>query len=374
MTIKVGIAGAGLLGRLTALACLARGWNVSLFDSDSHLGHNSCSWTGVGMLAPYTELESSEPLLCKLGLKSLEQWPKLLKQLNQPVSFSQNGTLILAHPKDRQDRDRLMSLVDYKLHAAHLPSLSNIAELIPGPTLQHFIPGIAIELQEGYWIRDEGHINSHEFYKATTAALIEKQVHWHEFTAVEEITEYQIIAKGSTHSFDLVFDCRGLGAKIDWPQLRGIRGEVVCLHAPEVYLHCPVRIMHPRYAIYITPRSQNTFIVGATSIESEDKSPISAQSMLELLSACYTVHPGFAQARIVHTMTQCRPALPDNQPRIMVSEGLIRINGLYRYGYMIGPALIEEAMNYIEQGTKAMKYPELITELTSKNLDYRIRA
>lgn len=363
MTIKVGIAGSGLSGRLTALSCLARGWEVSLFDSDSHLGHNSCGWIGAGMLAPYTELESSDALLCKLGLASLEQWPLVLKQLNRPVSFSQNGTLILAHPQDRGERDRLMSIVDYKLHAAHLPSLSDVAELIPSSALHHFVPGLNPELQEGYWMRDEGQINSHEFYKATTATLIGKQVNWHDFTVVEEVCDHQITAKGTNHYFDLVFDCRGLGAKADWPSLRGIRGELLCLHAPEVHLHCPIRIMHPRYPIYITPRAQNRFIVGATAIESDDKSPISAQSMLELLSACYTVHSGFAEARIMQTMTQCRPTLPDNQPRIVASEGLIRINGLYRHGYMIGPALIEEAMSYIEQGTKAMSHPQLIINL-----------
>lgn len=363
MSIKVGIAGAGLCGRLTALNCLARGWEVSLFDADSHLGHNSCGWVGAGMLAPYTELEASEPLICKLGLASLERWPSLIKQLSEPVSFAQNGTLILNHPQDKGERDRLMSIIDFKLRNTHLAPLNTIAEFIPYSALQNFVPGLATELQDGYWMRGEGHINSHEFYKATTTTLLAHNIDWHEFTPVEQLCDYQIKTQDKTHYFDLVFDCRGLGAKTDWPQLRGIRGEVLCLHAPEVHLHCPIRIMHPRYPIYISPRAGHTFIVGATSIESEDKSPISAQSMLELLSACYMVHPGFAQARIIHTMTQCRPTLADNQPKIIASDGLVRINGLYRHGYLIGPAVIDEAMRYLEHGKKAMHYPELVDEL-----------
>lgn len=363
MPIKIGIAGSGLCGRLTALSCLARGWKVSLFDSDSHLGHNSCGWVGAGMLAPYTELEASEPLLCKLGLAALKLWPLLLKQLDAPVSFSQNGTLILNHPQDKGERDRLLGLIENKLRIAHLPPLSNIAEFIPNSALQNFVPGLNAGLQDGYWMRDEGQLNSHEFYKASTATLLAHEIDWHEFTPVEQIGDFQITAQGKTHYFDLVFDCRGLGAKNDWPQLRGIRGELLCLQAPEVHLNCPLRIVHPRYPIYISPRAENTFIVGATAIEGEDKSAISAQSMLELLSACYMVHPGFAEARIIHTMTQCRPTLPDNHPRIMASEGLIRINGLYRHGYMIGPAVIAEVMRYLEQGKKAMHYPELVEEL-----------
>jgi glycine oxidase len=279
-----------------------------------------------------------------------------------PVSFAQNGTLILAHPQDRGERDRLMSLVDRKLREARRPALSTHAELISHEALQHFVPGIASSLQDGYWIRDEGHINTQEFYKASTATFINHEVTWREFTRVEQLAEYQITAAGKTHYFDLVFDCRGLGAKSDWPQLRGIRGELLCLNAPEVHFNCPVRIMHPRYPIYISPRKNNCFIVGATTIESEDTGPISAQSMLELLSACYTVHPGFAEARITQSMTQCRPTLIDNQPRLIASDGLIRINGLYRHGYMIGPALIEEVLRYVDYGIKGMNHPELIDE------------
>lgn len=361
MTIRVGIAGAGLSGRLTALNCLARGWQVSLFDADSHLGHNSCGWVGAGMLAPYTELEASEVLICKLGLAALRQWPLLLKQLTEPVTFAQNGTLILNHPQDKGERERLMALIDFKLRSAQLSPLAELAEYIPNVALQEFVPGLARDLQDAYWLKNEGHINSHEFYKASTATLLAHDVNWHELSPVQ-VDAHQINTQEKSHQFDVVFDCRGLGAKVDWPQLRGIRGEVLILHAPEVRLNCPIRIMHPRYPIYLSPRTGNTFVVGATSIESEDQSPISAQSMLELLSACYMVHPGFAEARILHTMTQCRPTLADNHPQIIASEGLIRINGLYRHGYLIGPAVVDEAMRYLEHGKQAMHHPELVDE------------
>ena len=55
-------------------------------------------------------------------------------------------------------------------------------------------------------------------------------------------------------------------------------------------------------------------MIGATEIESEDLSPASVRSTLELLSAAYAVHPGFAEARILELSVQCRPALPDNLP------------------------------------------------------------
>lgn len=360
MKMHVGIAGAGLSGRLVALACLARGWSVTLFDKDNCLGQDSCGFVAAGMLAPFTELESSELLITRLGLDALAQWPSILQQLHEPVSLSQKGTLILAHPQDRNEREHLMSAIHHKLRQSDLADLHEISTSISRDELQQMIPGLATDLHDGYWIHPEGHLDTHEFYQASTKTLQALGVQWHQNTPVLAVRPYHIDTATQQHQFDLVFDCRGLGAQADWLQLRGIRGEVLCLQTKEVHLSCPVRILHPRYPIYISPRKDNVFLVGATAIESEDTSPISAQSMLELLSCCYMVHPGFAEARIIKTMTQSRPTLPDNHPRIVVQQGLMRINGLYRHGYLIGPSVIKEAFSYIEHGQNGLKYPELI--------------
>ena len=87
-----------------------------------------------------------------------------------------------------------------------------------------------------------------------------------------------------------LFDCRGLGARSDWKALRGVRGEVVRIHAPGVSLTRPTRLLHPRYPLYIAPKPGDVFVIGATEIESDDLSPASVRSTLELLSAAYTVH------------------------------------------------------------------------------------
>jgi glycine oxidase len=46
----------------------------------------------------------------------------------------------------------------------------------------------------------------------------------------------------------------------------------------------------------------------------------------------------------VHTETNLRPALPDNLPRIEREDGLTRINGLFRHGWLIAPALVQDAL------------------------------
>jgi glycine oxidase len=90
-------------------------------------------------------------------------------------------------------------------------------------------------------------------------------------------------------------------------------------------------------------------MLGATSIESEDTG-VSVRSALELLGAAYTVHPAFGEARIVEFGSGLRPAFPDNLPRISVEQERIIVNGLYRHGFLLAPALAELTLGYVARG------------------------
>ena len=118
----------------------------------------------------------------------------------------------------------------------------------------------------------------------------------------KELTEFKNTEKffdfSNSRKYDLIYDCRGIFAKEQNKDLRSLRGEALEVYAPEVHLKSPVRLSHPRYKIYIIPYPENRFYVGATQIESDSKHSLTVQSALELLSALYTVHPGFAEASI----------------------------------------------------------------------------
>jgi len=353
---SIGIAGAGLAGRLLALALLRKGWQITLFDSDQRTGGQSAAVVAAGMLAPYAELETAEPLVFGLGQRSLELWPQWLATLAEPVFFQQTGTLLIAHRQDRADMERFVSHIRAKLgERAELQSLdaTQLAELEPE---------LAGRFQRGVWFPSEGQLSPSEFLPAVANALQQGGVSWHEGVPVEAVSPGELRAGGRAWKFDWVADTRGMGAKMNISRLRGVRGEIVTVQAPEVNLNRMVRLMHPRYAIYLAPRPDHQYVIGATSIESEDRSPISVQSLLELLSAAYTVHSGFAEARLLKTATQLRPALPDHLPRIFYRPGLLRINGLYRHGYLQGPAVVEDAIRLMEAGTGAMHFPDLLRE------------
>ena len=82
---------------------------------------------------------------------------------------------------------------------------------------------------------------------------------------------------------DLVIDCRGLGAKDDLPTLRGVRGERIVVKSRDVTLTRPLRLLHPRFPLYVVPWGDGLYMIGATVIESEETGPITLRSALDLL-------------------------------------------------------------------------------------------
>ena len=140
-----------------------------------------------------------------------------------------------------------------------------------------------------------------------------------------------------------MFDVRGIGARPQLP-MRGVRGEIFWLQAPGLDLRRPLRLLHVRHRVYVVPRAPDIVVVGASEIESEDRSPVSLRTTVELLAAAHSIVPALAEARVVHSETNLRPALPDNLPLLHTEPGLTRINGLFRHGWLIAPGMVETAL------------------------------
>src|SRR5947207_2729653 len=105
------------------------------------------------------------------------------------------------------------------------------------------------------------------------------------------------------------------------------------------------------------PWPDGLFMVGATMIESDQGTRISARSMLELLSAAYALHPAFGEAEIVEIGTGVRAAFADNLPRLRRHGETLYVNGLYRHGFLIAPALARRAADVVLHGRH---FPEVM--------------
>lgn len=344
--MRIGIAGAGLTGRLTAWRLSQSGINVELFDSDSSTGESSCAYIAGGMLAPYCELVQSEPDVSRLGYASIDLWRRWSEDL-AGVRFEQRGTIVVAHQRDLSDLRHWQSMLFRKLPDSGLPiEVEQLAE----DQLFGKEPALPRCFSEGLYLPLEGHLDSLKVMKVLEQAIQAEEIVWHRGVSVKSVENAAVCLDSREHRYDFAIDCRGTGALASIPHLRGVRGESILLSAPEVFLNRPIRLIHPRYSLYVVPRDEGRFLIGATQIESEDYSPVSVQSALELLSAAYSLHPGFKDARIVSFGSNCRPALPDNRPTIYLGQDTLRINGLFRHGFMCAPKMVEAIAGFIING------------------------
>ncbi|WP_298213133.1 glycine oxidase ThiO [Acidovorax sp.] len=338
------ILGAGLMGRLLAVELARQGHRVTIHDAGSPAAEGSAATVAAAMLAPLAESAITEPGVVRMGHHALSRWPQLLATLAEPVFFQQAGTLIVWHRQDAAEAQRLTRQLEANQRTVpELPALQKLGS----DALAQAEPTLAHRFAQGLYLPGEGQLDNRQLLAALVVEMerLGVRTHWHSPQSPDTFTP------GTPGQPDWVLDCRGLGAKPQWPALRGVRGEVVRIHAPDVTLQRPTRLVHPRYPIYIAPKEDHLFVIGATEIESDDLSPASVRSTLELLSAAYAVHPGFAEGRILELATQCRPTLPDNLPAIrQTRKGVLEINGLYRHGFMIAPAMLDVTLQVLNAG------------------------
>jgi glycine oxidase len=317
------VIGAGIAGSWQALLFARAGHAVTLLDRDEAALTHATSHFAGGMLAPWCEAEAAEPLITRLGTRALDLWREYLPE----TPF--NGSLVVAHPRDRADFDRFA-----RLAADH--------ERVGAEGVARLEPSLDGRFREALFFPDEGHVEPRAVLPRLHALLADAG------GVIRFLSECDP-ADLARESGSIVIDCRGLAARDAFAELRGVKGEMIVVETAEIALSRPVRLIHPRWPLYVIPRAGHHFMIGATSIESEDTG-VSVRSALELLTAAYAVHPAFGEARIVEIGAGLRPAFPDNLPRIVLKGRTIAVNGLYRHGFLLAPALAELTLAYVQRG------------------------
>jgi glycine oxidase len=312
--MRVTVIGAGIAGLACAVELAERGATVEVLERGARLGASSCSWFAGGMLSPWCELESAEPLIAQLGIESIAWW-----RARFPGTVL-NGSLVIAHGRD----------------AGELRQFSRRTqqfEWLDGAGIGTLEPDLAGRFSQALFFRQEGHLDP----RAALAALA---------TRLGELAvpiRFRVEASISQLTQQRVIDCSGLAAREVLKDLRGVKGEMLLLRLRDISLSRPVRVLHPRLPLYIVPRADGLYMVGASMLESDESTRITARSMLELLSAAYALHPAFGEAEIVEIGSGVRPAFPDHLPRIRRHGGALYINGLFRHGFLLAPALARRA-------------------------------
>jgi glycine oxidase len=306
------VIGAGVAGLCAAHALARAGVEVELVERAAGPGQG-CSRYAGGMIAPWCELESAEPLVAELGREALDFWTRTI-----PVATPAGSLVVPAprEPAELQDFSRRTEAFE-RLDAAGIAALE---------------PDLAGRFEAALYFPQEAHLDPREALYALAAEL----------AAMQNVALHFGTETTSRRS-DWIVDCRGFAAREALPKLRGVKGEMLVLRTQDVSLSRPVRMLHPRRPVYVVPRGDGLFMVGATMIENEERARVTARSVVELVNSAFTIHPAFGEAEIVEMGSDVRPAFPDNLPRLTRRERTLYINGLYRHGFLLAPALARRA-------------------------------
>lgn len=316
------VAGAGILGLWQAFLLTRAGHRVRLVDKSKEPFAAAASAYAGAMLGPFCETEAQAAEVREPGLEAIRLW-----QQHVPET-SVAGTLVVAPPRDLPDLDRFARLTE-----GHEP--------VDADAIARLEPDLAQRFARGLFYRQEGHVAPiaamQRLKDAAEAAgcILDFGTAWDNANA-----------PGDT----LVVDCRGMGARDVLKDLRGVRGERIVIATRDVTFARPVRLLHPRHPLYVVPWGDGRFMVGATVIESEDTSPVTVRSALELLSLAYALHPAFGEAEILEAGAGVRPSWPDNYPKIIRSGNVLHVNGSYRHGFLLAPLLAQLVVEHLATG------------------------
>lgn len=314
---RILVKGAGVAGMTACVALAERGGDVTLYDQAGRVGAGA-SWFAGGMLAPWCEAESAPEEVTAQSVGAVDWWARHVPQVTR------QGSLVLAPARD------VGEIARFSRRTSHFTQVN-------GVEIAELEPDLDGRFQKGLFFEQEGHVDP----RVALHALFERLL------ALGGHALLSGAPAPDEAAFDWVVDCTGLVARDRLDGLRGVRGEMLLLRCRDVSLYRPVRMLHPRIPVYIVPRADHIFMVGATMVESEDTGGMTVRSMLELLNAAYTLHPGFAEAEILETGIGVRPSYPDNIPRVTQDGKYLFINGMYRHGFLLSPARAEEAADRI---------------------------
>lgn len=319
--MRATVIGAGVAGLACAVELAERGVTVEVFERNAQLGGAGCSWYAGGMLAPWCERVSAPPHIVALGDEGFAWWAE-----HYPAMV-RRGTLVLAHARDVGE-------------LRHFARRTEHYEWLDAEGITALEPDLAGRFEQGLYFKEEAHIDP----RAALAALAER------VRALGGTIRFGAETEPLAQPGHWVLDCTGLGARAVLSDLRGVKGEMLHLQTSDLTLTRTIRVLHPRTPVYVVPRGDGRYMIGATMIESDQANRISARSMLELLGAAYALHPAFGEAQIVEIGTGVRPAFPDNLPRLTHRNGTLYVNGLFRHGFLAAPALARRAAEFVLEG------------------------
>lgn len=318
------IIGAGVVGCLSALALVERGWRVTLVDQGT-LGHES-SWAGGGILFPLLPWNYSEPVN-RLALAGAARHAALCQQLRADTGID---------PQYQACGMRILPKFD--LESARQWCRAH---------------GVTAEQQsDSLWLPTVSQVRNPRLMQALHAMLALRGVALMERTQLaplpadaRRLTEWRD-RQGRVFAADIFVLTAGawsqnlLGPHALSLQMKPMRGQML------LYQLAPGLLPHMLYRedFYLIPRLDGHILAGSTVEDvgfDKSTSPIIAA---ELAAKASALLPQLADAAIIKHWSGLRPGSPHNVPVISrhpAFDNLYLNTGHFRYGVTMAPASAE---------------------------------
>ncbi len=363
-SVEVAIIGGGVMGCSIAWRLSRRGVSCALIER----GAFGCGASGAtaGVIGPLWHLEPENEALFRLGMRSLDLFPKWSAELADAgvnPEFQQTGVLRLAFSKAEVEElagfHRWQAQLDMGIEWLEQGDL-----LLREPKVSPDAVAALYSPREGC-VRGQRLCDSLAHAAGRLGAELYERVevlglrhNGDRVTGVETtagpIAAGQVVLAAGPGS-GMAGRWTSSGGPLDLP-VRGVKGQRMLLRQPGFLPRSPVR----NSAVYVVPRLDGNILVASTREEGRIDEDVTAGGLAALVAGAARSFPSLCDASFVSARAGVRPATPDGMPIIGPApgvDGLVIATGHDAVGIMLSAGTAELVAQYLLDGSEAPLIP-----------------
>lgn len=326
---EIAIVGGGIIGLSLALELATNGRQVTVFEKGE--AASEASWAAAGMLA--AEDPENPAVLAPLSRLSHSLWPEFRLQVEHLSG--------LAVPVRTR---RALQL------AEHLPlsAIEATAEQI-----EAIAPGVVTGEKKAFFLEEES-LSPRDLAAALPLAIRAAGATLLEHTPVESVRKGDdgieiATSAGSWLAQRIVYATGAWAAQLPGLPAAPRKGQMI-----QAALDHPLDCVLRAPGIYIVPRGNGRFIIGATVEDAGFDKQVHETSIQGLMARATALWPLMAQAAIVETWAGLRPGSPDQLPILGPLDETKTARawaavGHYRNGILLAPGTARLMREFIEE-------------------------
>jgi glycine oxidase len=278
--------------------------------------------------------------MCKRSLSAYRAWCDELREITGiDVEYRDEGCLLVAADEDEA---RLLASAAEEYRTAGLAT-----EVLSPDEVHRLEPMLTPQCRGALFLPDDHQVHTRRLVEAARIAVEAAGVSVASATAVRAVRSQRnrvsgvVTAAGDVAAPAVVLAagawCPELADGVHIPDLpiRPVKGEIVAVSMG----HRNLRHSVHGTQCYLVPRHDGRLLVGATEVEGNYDTRVTARAVAQLLAAGERLVPAIGESAIHEMWAGLRPTAPDRLPILGPAgpDGLLLATGHYRKGIVLAP-------------------------------------